>query len=65
MDPGIRIPRSARHPEAMAVSAADELDFRLFCWKNSVEENGGRQEITDYNVSDQRRFWKWEQGNGA
>lgn len=52
-------------PEAMVVSAADELDFRLFCWKNSVEKMEDGKEISDYNVSAQRRFWKWEQGNGA
>jgi len=52
-------------PEAMVVSAADELDFRLFCWKNAVDQMEDGKEISDYNFSAQRRFWKWEQGNGA
>ncbi len=52
-------------PEAMAVSAADEMDFRLFCWKHSVDQMEDGREISDFNPSAQRRFWKWEQPNGV
>jgi 3'-5' exoribonuclease len=52
-------------PEALAVSAADEMDFRLFCWKHSVDQMEDGREISDFNPSAQRRFWKWEQSNGA
>ncbi|NLM70727.1 MAG: HD domain-containing protein [Synergistaceae bacterium] len=52
-------------PEAMAVSAADEIDFRLFCWKNAVEQMEEGREISDYNHSAQRRFWRQESPNGA
>lgn len=48
-------------PEAMVVSAADELDFRLFCWKNAIDRMEDGREISDYNPAAQRRFWKWEQ----
>ena len=47
-------------PEAMIVSAADELDFRLFCWKDAVERMEDGREISDFNPSAQRRFWKWD-----
>jgi 3'-5' exoribonuclease len=52
-------------PEAMAVSAADEMDFRLFCWKNSVEQMEEGREISDFNHSAQRRFWRQESANGV
>lgn len=52
-------------PEAMAVSAADEMDFRLFCWKYSVDQMEDGREISDFNPSAQRRFWKWEASNGV
>lgn len=45
-------------PEALIVSASDELDFRLFCWKSAVDRTGDDREITDYHPSAQRRFWK-------
>jgi 3'-5' exoribonuclease len=45
-------------PEALIVSAADELDFRLFCWKSAVDRTEDGREITDYHPSAQRRFWK-------
>ena len=51
-------------PEAMIVSAADELDFRLFCWKNATDQMEEGREISDYNPSTQRRFWKREETNG-
>ncbi|MEA3283828.1 MAG: HD domain-containing protein [Synergistota bacterium] len=50
-------------PEALVVSAADELDFKLFCWGDSVSQLEGGVEpedsISDLNYSAQRRFWKW------
>ena len=52
-------------PEAMVVSAADELNFRLFCWQNSVDKMDDGKEITDFNYSAQRRFWRWDQRNGS
>lgn len=45
-------------PEALIVSAADELDFRMFCWKDSVKSLTDEQPISDFNKSVQRRFWK-------
>ncbi len=45
-------------PEALIVSASDELDFRLFCWKSAVDRTEDGREITDYHPSAQRRFWK-------
>lgn len=48
-------------PEAMIVSAVDELDFRLFCWRNAVEELESGREISDYVPSVQRRFWRWKE----
>lgn len=51
-------------PEALVVSAADELDFRLFCWSDSVSAlRGGaassKDSVSELNYSAQRRFWKW------
>ena len=51
-------------PEAMIVSAADELDFRLFCWKNATDQMEEGREISDYHPSTQRRFWKREETDG-
>lgn len=45
-------------PEALIVSAADELDFRLFCWTDSIEGTPEGQEISAFNGSTQRRFWR-------
>lgn len=50
--------------EALLVSTADELDFKLFCWADSVSELEGGVDSPDNSVSDlnysaQRRFWKW------
>lgn len=44
--------------EALIVSAADELDFRLFCYETAVEGTspGG---VSDYHALTQRRYWKW------
>lgn len=50
-------------PEALVVSAADELDFKLFCWNDSVSSlKGGdlpEDSVSELNYSTQRRFWKW------
>lgn len=48
-------------PEAMIVSAADELDFKLYCWRDAVDQIDDGKEISEWNYSAQRRFWKWEQ----
>lgn len=45
-------------PEAMIVSSADELDFRMFCWYDSVKNLTDEQPISAWNNSTQRRFWK-------
>lgn len=57
-------------PEALVVSVADELDFKLFCWSDSVSPLSGGMDspedsVSDLNYSAQRRFWKWRpEGNG-
>ena len=45
-------------PEAMIVSSADELDFRMYCWSDSVKNLTDEQPISAWNNSAQRRFWK-------
>ena len=45
-------------PEALIVSAADDLDFKLFCWQESVSVLEDDKEITDFHYAMQRRFWK-------
>jgi 3'-5' exoribonuclease len=45
-------------PEAMIVSAADDLDFKLFYWKEQVSLLDGEKEITEFIAPVQRRFWK-------
>ena len=45
-------------PEAMIVSSADELDFRMFCWSDSVKNLTDDQPISAWNDSAQRRFWR-------
>jgi 3'-5' exoribonuclease len=47
-------------PEAMIVSAADELDFKLYCWRDAVDQIDDGKEISEWSYSAQRRFWKWE-----
>lgn len=44
-------------PEAMIVSSADELDFRMFCWKDAVKDLTAEQPISQWNFATQRRFW--------
>jgi 3'-5' exoribonuclease len=46
-------------PEALIVSAAVELDFKLFCWKEHTSQLEGGREVTEFVPSVQRRFWKW------
>lgn len=48
-------------PEAMIVSSADELDFRLFCWGDATGSLQEGDEISDFHYSAQRRFWKWQE----
>jgi 3'-5' exoribonuclease len=45
-------------PEAMIVSAADDLDFKLYCWKEHTSLLEGEKETTEFIPSVQRRFWK-------
>jgi len=45
-------------PEALIVSVADELDFKLFCWKEQTSLLEGEKEVTEFVPSVQRRFWK-------
>ncbi len=44
-------------PEAMVVAAADELDFRIFCWKDSVKDLTLEQPISQWHNGTARRFW--------
>ncbi len=48
-------------PEAIIVSSADEVDFRLFCWGDAVGGLLEGEEISDFHYSAQRRFWKWRE----
>ncbi len=54
--------------EALIVAAADELDFRLFCWKDAVKDMLPGQEISAFHFAAQRRFWRVqpsEEADGA
>ena len=44
-------------PEAMIVSSADELDFRMFCWHDSVKDLSPDQPISQWHNGTGRRFW--------
>jgi 3'-5' exoribonuclease len=44
--------------EALIVSAADELDFKLFCWKDAVKDLLPGQNISAFHFAAQRRFWR-------
>ena len=44
--------------EALIVATADELDFRLFCWKDAVKDLAADQEISAWHFAAQRRFWR-------
>lgn len=50
-------------PEAMIVSAADELDFRLFCWNEAFLDMPKEQVISPYNQAAARRFWRGTNGD--
>lgn len=45
-------------PEALIVAAADELDFKLFCYEDSVSILDEGKSVSEYNHSTGRRFWK-------
>ena len=45
-------------PEAMIVSAADDLDFKLSYWKYQIEALNGQSELTDYLPLIDRKFWR-------
>lgn len=44
--------------EALIVAAADDLDFRLFCWKDAVKDLAPGQNISGFHFAAQRRFWR-------
>lgn len=43
-------------PEALIVSAADELDFLIYCWDSAYPAD--ELSLSEYNGPAQRRFWK-------
>lgn len=43
-------------PEALIVSAADELDFLVYCWDSTPPAD--ELSLSEYNGVAQRRFWK-------
>ncbi|GHS87422.1 hypothetical protein AGMMS49957_07230 [Synergistales bacterium] len=45
-------------PEAFIVAAADDLDFKLFAWRDQISQLEGEKEISDYVAPLQRRLWK-------
>ena len=45
-------------PEAMIVSAADDLDFKLNYWKYQIDALNGQSEITEYMPFIDRRLWR-------
>ena len=45
-------------PEAMIVSAADDLDFKLSYWKYQIDALNTDNDITDYLPLIDRRFWR-------
>lgn len=47
-------------PEALIVSASDELDFKMYCWNDSTKDLGDDQQISQWNSSTGRRFWNKE-----
>ena len=50
-------PRAATS-EAMIVSAADELDFKLYCWREQVAQLDAGRDVTDFVPTLQRRLWR-------
>ncbi|GHS92835.1 phosphohydrolase [Synergistales bacterium] len=45
-------------PEAFIVAAADDLDFKLFVWRDQVSQLDGDKEFSEFLAPLQRRFWK-------
>ena len=45
-------------PEALIVSAADDLDFKLNYWKYQIDALNGQSELTDYLPLIERRLWR-------
>lgn len=44
-------------PEALIVSSADELDFKIFCWRESVKDLGDDQPVSQWHAATGRRYW--------
>lgn len=44
-------------PEALIVSSADELDFKIFCWRESVKDLTPGQPVSQWHAATGRRFW--------
>jgi 3'-5' exoribonuclease len=44
-------------PEAIVVASADELDFRVFCWNESIKDLTPDQPISQWHNGTSRRFW--------
>jgi len=44
--------------EALIVASSDELDFKLFCWKDATGEMPKGQNISAFHHAAQRRFWR-------
>ena len=45
-------------PEAMLVSASDDIDFKLTFWKNQIENLNPQNDITDFISFIGQRFWR-------
>ena len=45
-------------PEALIVSAADEQDFKVFCWKEAAGDLTEEQPISQWHSATGRRYWK-------
>lgn len=44
-------------PEALIISSADELDFKIFCWRESVKDLSEDQPVSQWHSATGRRFW--------
>jgi len=51
--------------EAMIVSAADELDFKLYCWREQVAQMDAGRDVTDFVPVLQRRLWRGSAASSA
>ena len=45
-------------PEAVIVSAADDVDFKLSYWKMQIDALNGQSDVTDYLPAIERRLWR-------